>query len=72
MVPAGCCLLLQQPVHTRDCKAIGYASSVKATDTSANGWSIYNSVSGQALGSLIVVCIGLREYAGYVPSQACM
>lgn len=38
---------------------MGYASVVKATDTSTNGWSIYNSVSGQAVGSMIVILIGL-------------
>jgi len=40
-------------------KAMGYATSVKATDTSTNGWSIFNSVMGQATGSCIVIMIGL-------------
>jgi PHS family inorganic phosphate transporter-like MFS transporter len=40
-------------------KAMGYASVVKATDSSTNGLSIYNSVSGQAVGSMIVILIDL-------------
>jgi hypothetical protein len=40
---------------------MGYAPIVSAKDVSGDGWSIYNSVSGQAVGSMIVIVIGLGE-----------
>lgn len=43
-------------------KAMGYAPIVSAQDVSGNSWSIYNSVSGQAVGSMIVIVIGLDEW----------
>lgn len=42
-------------------KAMGYATTVSAKDTSTDGWSIYNSVMGQATGACIVIVIGLGE-----------
>jgi PHS family inorganic phosphate transporter-like MFS transporter len=45
-------------------KAMGWASSVAAADTAANGTSIFNSVFSQASGSCFVILIGLLP--GYI------